>query len=75
MLNYLKSFIYEEEDITPDEKQVHLRHLLHKQIRLSSIILKGIDTKPNIVDGLIEYELDKLTKASKISVKKRRRKK
>lgn len=74
MLNYLKSFIYEE-DITPDEKQVHLRHLLHRQIRLSSIILKGVDTKPNIVDGLIEYELDKLTKASKISVKKRRKKK
>jgi hypothetical protein len=73
MLNYLKSFIYEE-DITPDEKQLHLRHLLHKQIVLSNIILKSPECKPSITDGLIDYQLNRLTKASKISVKKKKRK-
>jgi len=76
MLKYISSFIYENEDeITPDEKQVHLRHLLHKQIVLSNIILKSPECKPSITDGLIEYQLNRLTKASKISVKKKKKKK
>ena len=74
MLKYISSFIYEKE-ITPDEKQLRLRHLLHKQIVLSNIILKSPECKPNIADELIDYELNRLKKASKISVKKKKKNK
>ena len=74
MLNYLKSLIYEEEEIEPDEKQVHLRHLLHRQIVLSNMVLKSPEAKSSITDKLIEYELNRLTNASKISVKKKKKK-
>ena len=75
MLNYLSSFIWSEpEEITPDKKQVHLRHLLHKQIVLSNIVLKSPEAKPSIDNALIEYELERLKNASKISVKKKKKK-
>jgi len=75
MLNYLKSFIWNEpEEIEPDEKQVHLRHLLHRQIVLSDMVLKSPEAKPSIDNALIEYELERLKKASKISVKKKKKK-
>jgi hypothetical protein len=50
MLKYISSFIYTEE-VKPDERQVHLRHLLHKQIVLNNMILKSPECKPNIADS------------------------
>lgn len=77
MLNYLSSLIWtpEEPEVKADAKQVHLRHLLHKQIILSNMILKSPEAKPSIDNDLIEYELERLKQASKISVKKKKKKK
>ena len=75
MLKYLSSFIWNDEEVKPNERQVHLRHLLHKQIVLNNMILKSPECKPSIADELIEYQLKKLTNASKISVKKRKKRK
>jgi hypothetical protein len=75
MLKYISSFIYEEDEIRPSEKQVHLRHLLHKQIVLSNMILKSPECKPNIASELINYELNRLKKASKVPLKKKRKNK
>jgi len=76
MLKYLISFVYDEDEIRPSEKQVRLRHLLHKQIVLSNIILKSPESKSNIADDkLIEYELNRLTKACKVPVKKKKKNK
>ena len=75
MLSYLSSFIWTEEpeEIKPDERQLRLRHLLHKQIVLNNMILKSIDAKPPISDALIEYELKKISKIPiKRKVKKRK---
>jgi hypothetical protein len=74
MLSYLSSFIWtEEKEIKPSERQVQLRHLLHKQITLNNMILKSIDTKPPISDALIEHELKKISKIPiKRKVKKRK---
>jgi hypothetical protein len=71
MISYLSSFIWDEPEIKPSERQVQLRHLLHKQIVLNNMILKSIDTKPSISNALIDYELDRLTKQAKIPIKKK----
>lgn len=77
MLSYLSSFIWETEEteITPDEKQVRLRHILHRQITLNKMVLKSIDAKPSISDGLIEYELNRLTEHAEIPIKRKKIKK
>ena len=73
MIKYLSSFIWDEpEEITPDKRQTELRYLLHRQITLNNMVLKSIDTKPQISDELIEYELKKI---SKIPIKKKKVKK
>lgn len=75
MLSYISSFIWDEpEDITPSERQVHLRFLLHKQIVLNNMTLKAVDAKPSISDGLIEYELNRLNHAKTIPIKRKKRK-
>jgi len=73
MFTYLSSFIWTEEpeEITPDKRQVQLRHLLHRQITLNNMILKSIDVKPQISDALIEHELKKI---SKIPIKQNKKK-
>ena len=76
MLKYLSSFIWDEPDeIKPSERQVQLRYLLHRQITLNNMTLKAVDDKPSVADGLIDYELQRLTKTVAIKRKKTNKRK
>ena len=73
MLKYLSSFIWDEpEEIKPSERQVQLRHLLHRQITLNNMTLKAVDFKPSVADGLIDYELQRLTEHAKTPIKRKK---
>lgn len=77
MISYLSSFIWAEEpEIKADTRQVQLRHLLHKQIIMSNLILKSVEAKPSISDSLIDSELTKLVEyTKKIPIKKNKKNK
>jgi len=75
MLSYISSFIWTEpEEIKPNPRQVQLRYLLHRQIELNNMTLKAVEAKPSVADGLIDYELRRLTEHSKTPIKRKKRK-
>lgn len=43
-------YFFGEDEVQPDERQVHLRHLLLKQIKLSNVALKPILKRSDPID-------------------------